>query len=127
MVSLLCLTYENVTCQSMTIVSFITEMLYVTHVTGLQPTIIGKRAQRECSDEVIDALMHPNRCCHCKTATEWKRALKNRARLVIKAERHVYGATTQEGRFQHYSPMIRTGLHMKTALASSGEGLIETG
>jgi hypothetical protein len=53
--------------------------------------------------------------------------LQNRARLVIKAERHVYGAMTQEGRFQHYAPLIKNSLNMKTALASNGDGRIETG
>lgn len=104
--------------------------LYQTEVTGLiKPTIHGKMAQKGCSDEAIDALMSQGMTCGCKTQCfyKWKEVLGNKARAIIKTERYAYGAMTVEARFHHYAPLLKSNLHMTTALASNGDGVISTG
>ena len=91
---------------------------------------MGKRAQELCTDEAIDKVMHLTASCECSKncLAAWKAKLGDSvARAIVKTERHAFGAMTRYGRFCHYSAIIKSRLHMKTAMTSNGDGVINTG
>jgi hypothetical protein len=51
----------------------------------------------------------------------------NQARAIITTERHAYGAMTPLARFHHYSVIIKSSLHVRTAQPSHTEGLVDAG